>query len=257
MLHRAAYRDLGLDWRYDAIEVDQEGLAGFVARCGPQWVGLSLTMPLKRVVLPLLHTRTALVDVVGAANTVIFEAGGALAGYNTDVTGMVTALREIGAAPGPAVVLGGGATAASALAALAELGCPHVRLLARRPDVAARQLAGVAGRVGMSLVVGPWPQPGELLPDAAEASVVVSTVPASAGASLVDGVPRRPGALLDVSYDPWPPVLVTAWQRAGGSAVAGDEMLLHQAIAQVELMTGRTPSTEVMRAALCDAIVAA
>lgn len=254
VLHRAAYRDLGLEWRYDAVEVTEFGLPAFVAGCGPEWVGLSLTMPLKRAVLPLLHTRTALVDVVGAANTVVFEDAGRIAGHNTDVTGMVTALRGVGAAPGPALVLGGGATAASALAALAELGCPHVRLLARRPEVAAQQLAGVAGRVGIVLVVGAWPQRGERLPDGDEVPVVVSTAPAGAGASLVDVVPRRPGALLDVSYDPWPPVLVAAWQRAGGSAVAGDEMLLHQAVAQVELMTGRTPSTEVMRNALRAAI---
>lgn len=256
VLHRAAYRDLGLDWRYDAVEVTESGLAGFVAGCGPEWVGLSLTMPLKRAVLPLLATRAPLVEVVGAANTVVFGADRRLAGHNTDVAGMVLALRGIGVQAGPAVVLGGGATAASALAALAELGCREVRLLARRPEVAGHELAGVADRVGIQLAVGPWPQPGQRLPDADDAPIVVSTAPASAGPSLVAAVPARPGWLLDVSYDPWPTVLVQAWEQAGGRAVAGDEMLLHQAVAQVELMVGRAPSTAAMRAALRSAIQA-
>ena len=256
VLHRAGYRDLGLEWRYDAIEVTQESLAAFVAGCGPEWAGLSLTMPLKRAVLPLLDTRAALVDVVGAANTVVFGAGGERAGHNTDVAGIVAALRGIDAAAGPALVLGGGATAASALPALAELGCPEVAVVARRPEVARAALEGVADRVGVALEVGSWPAPGARLPDADEATVVVVTAPAAASASLADAVPARPGALLDVSYEPWPPVLVRAWEAAGGRAAAGDEMLLHQAVAQVRLMTGRTPNATAMRSALRAAIAA-
>jgi shikimate 5-dehydrogenase len=250
VLHRAAYADLGLGWRYDAIEVTEADLGAFVAGCGPEWAGLSLTMPLKRAILPLLDSRAPLVDVVGAANTVVFGPHGRLDGHNTDVWGMVVALRGLGAPAGPALVLGGGATAASALAALAEMGCQEVRLLARRPAFAEQALSGVAARLAVQLAVARWPLPGDQLPDRSTAGVVVSTAPAAAAASLEPAVPRHPGVLLDVSYDPWPPRLVRAWRRAGGLAVAGDEMLLHQAAAQVELMTGRSPSVDVMRAAL-------
>ena len=142
VLHRAAYAQLGLDWAYDAIEVDSAGLAEFLAGCGPEWAGLSLTMPLKRSVLPLLDDASELVGVVGGANTVVFTAEG-LVGHNTDVVGIVGALRGIGAQPGPAMVLGGGATAASALAALAGLGCASAVVCARRPE-AAVALLGVA-----------------------------------------------------------------------------------------------------------------
>ena len=141
MLHRAAYAQLGLDWTYDAIEVDSAGLAGFLAGCGPEWAGLSLTMPLKRAVLPLLASASELVSVVGGANTVVFGPEG-LVGHNTDVLGIIEALRGIGAQPGPAMVLGGGATAASALAALARMGCPE----RRRP----RPTPGGGGRSGGS-----------------------------------------------------------------------------------------------------------
>jgi len=245
VLHRAAYAQLGLDWAYDARDVEESGLAEFLAGCGPQWAGLSLTMPLKRVVLPLLDSASALVATVGAANTVVFGPRGRV-GHNTDVAGIVGALRGIGAEPGPAVVLGAGATAASALAALAELGCPDVQVHARRPE-AAGDLLAVAERVGIPLVVSGFPQ---RLPDGEQAAIVVSTLPGDAGARLAEAVPDGPGALLDASYAPWPPPLVTAWRAAGGPAVAGDEMLLHQAVEQVALMSGRRPEAAPMRAAL-------
>ena len=256
VLHRAAYRDLGLDWCYDPIEVTEAQLPGFVAGCGPEWAGLSLTMPLKRAVLPLLDTRTPLVDTVGAANTVVFAPDGSRAGHNTDVEGMALALRSIGAGPGPALVLGAGATAASALAALGSMGASGVRLLARRTAAARADLAGVAERLGLILTVDSWPDAGERLPDAGEAATVICTAPGSAAATLAASVPENPGALLDVSYSPWPPPLVTAWRAAGGAAVAGDEMLLHQAVAQVILMTGSTPSVDAMRHALRAAVEA-
>jgi shikimate dehydrogenase len=247
VLHRAAYSQLGLDWRYDAVDVEEVGLAGFLDGLGPDWAGLSLTMPLKRAVLPLLDTASELVSVVGAANTVVLEPGGRV-GHNTDVLGMVQALHGIAAQPGPAVVLGGGATAASALAALAELGCPGAVVHARRPEATAG-LSTVAERLGLRLEVRGWP---DRLPGRPQASIVVSTVPASAGANLA--VPSEPGWLLDVSYSPWPPALVSAWAAQGGHAVAGDEMLLHQAVEQVRLMTGHMPDVSVMRAALRDAL---
>ncbi len=245
VLHRAAYASLGLDWTYDAIEVDSAGLAGFLAGCGPEWAGLSLTMPLKRAVLPLLDRATELVEVVGGANTVVFTPDG-LVGHNTDVVGIIGALRGIGAQPGPAMVLGGGATAASALAALAGMGCPSAVVCARRPE-AATDLVGVAERLGLGLEIRGWP---ERLPARKEALIVVCTAPAEAGAALAGAVPGEPGWLLDVSYAPWPPALVAAWVAAGGRAVAGDEMLLLQAVEQVRLMTGLDPEVQTMRAAL-------
>ncbi len=130
-LHRAAYAALGLEgWRYDAVDVTEEALGAFLAGLTDEWAGLSLTMPLKQTVLPLLDHVEPLAAVVGAVNTVLVQGGGArpvLTGTNTDVHGIVVALAEAlgpqalsGAQPVRiAAVLGAGATAASTLAALA------------------------------------------------------------------------------------------------------------------------------------------
>jgi len=251
-LHRAAYAELGLDWAYEVVDVTAEGLAGFVGGLDGSWVGLSLTMPLKQAVLPLLDEIDPVASATGAANTVVVR-DGRLLGWNTDVEGIVAALSEAGVEGGigRGTVLGAGATAHSAVAALAGLGAGDVVLVARRPE-ASDDVRACAGRLGVRLEVVGW----EGAADALGEPVVVSTVPAGAVDVLAGSVPAAPGALLDVVYDPWPTPLARAWEAAGGATASGLAMLLHQAVAQVRLFTGREPSAEVMRDAL-DAAAAA
>ena len=143
VLHQAAYRALGLTgWTYQAIECDEAALPALLASRGPDWAGLSLTMPLKRAVLPLLDYIEPLAAEVGAANTVVFAAG-RRHGHNTDVPGLLAALAERGITgtslpPHPAVlILGAGATACSALAALRALTITEANR--RRPRPRPRQ----------------------------------------------------------------------------------------------------------------------
>lgn len=299
-LHTAAYRALGLDdWEYGRHDVDEHELETFLAGIDRGWAGLSLTMPLKHRALELVDHVEPLAAAVGAVNTVLVspagpagDASGAvtLTGTNTDVYGLVQALREgLAALPaaaadgGPevtrAVVLGGGATAASALAALAELGCTSARVLVRSLDRVGELRAAIA-RMGVTpgLVEADLTgADGQVARELAAADVVVSTLPPRAadrlaaavghlaphgaphgtlpGASEPPGTPREAayGVLLDVAYDPRPTALHTAWAAAGGVAVSGERMLLHQAVEQVRLMTGRTGSPA---DALADALAA-
>ncbi len=141
----------------------------------------------------------------------------------------------------------GGATAASALAAGVELGFPSARVCARSAERAA-QAAALGARLGIEVETVALDAAGAPL---ADATVVVSALPA--GAADLVAVPDRvrPGAvLLDVVYDPWPTVLAGRWERAGGVVVPGVEMLLQQAVQQVALMTGLHPDPEAMRTAL-------
>ena len=95
VLHTAAYAALGLTgWSYDRIECREDALAGLVAGLGPDWVGLSLTMPLKRVALDVADEVTPLARAVGAANTLLLD--GTRRAHNTDVAGIVGALGEAG-----------------------------------------------------------------------------------------------------------------------------------------------------------------
>lgn len=273
VLHTAAYRALGLaGWDYGVHDVTEDTLAGFLDDVDSDpagaWAGLSLTMPLKQAVIPLLDHVEPLAEAVGAVNTVLFTAvGGTVTttGTNTDVHGIVAALREgLGAEARPvaeAVVLGGGATAASALAALAELGCPSARVFVRSLDRIGPLRAAVA-RMGVTPSF-------EVFDDTATTSAlvtadaVVSTTPkyaadtwaklltdgaAGDGGAGADDAPR--GVLLDVVYDPRPTALQSAWTALGARAVGGERMLLHQAAEQVRLMTGHMAPLSAMDEAL-------
>jgi shikimate dehydrogenase len=225
-----------LDWSYDAIEMTAEELPAFLEGLDSSWRGLSLTMPLKQAVLPLLRSSSELVRQVAAANTVLLPSR---RGENTDVLGIVAALREGGVRRvSSAVVLGGGATARSALAALAALGCRTPTLVVR--SVPEETLAAAA-RLGISPTVAGW-DPHVV----ADCQVLVSTVPPGAADRFAPYVADVP-VLLDVVYDPWPTPLAAGCR---GRVVGGGTMLLHQAAAQVALMTGLEVPVGAMRAAL-------
>jgi shikimate dehydrogenase len=248
VLHRAAYAALGLDWAYDAIECDEAGLPALLAGLGPEFAGLSLTMPLKATVLPLLDSVTPLAVAVEAANTVVLR-DGHRHGDNTDVAGMVRALSDAGVEPGERpVVLGAGGTARSALAALGDLGAREVTVVVR--DTArARSLQAAGERVQVDVRLAAWPGAAAVR----EASLLVSTVPAGA-ADGVAGVAPDGGwwpdlPLFDVLYHPWPTRLAAAAQEAGAPVVGGLDLLVAQAVLQVELMTGRRPPVEPLAAA--------
>jgi shikimate dehydrogenase len=248
VLHRAAYEHLRLDgWRYDAFDVSEAGLPAFLDGLDASWAGLSLTMPLKAAVLPLLDEVTPVVRAAGGANTVLFRDGRRL-GENTDVPGLVAALAAGGVSSVEhAAVLGGGATARSTVLALGETTqrvVAYVRDPARTPG-----LSTAAAACGVTLEVSPWSRAAEAL----AAPLVVSTTPAGATDGLVAEVPDRPGTLFEVVYDPWPTPLAAAWAARDGRVVDGLDLLVHQAALQVVLMTrAPVPAAElvpVLRAA--------
>lgn len=240
-LHRAAYSALGLGWDYGAVDVTEGELAAFIASRGAEWRGLSLTMPLKRTVLPLLDSRDELTELTGGANTVLFDevrGSRVLRGFNTDVYGLVAAFRGAGIERLDSVrVLGSGATAASALVAVSRLGARRIEISARTPARAARlQELGVV--LGLEVSV-------DSLDSAVEYSVpdaVVNTIPGGADAVVRFPDPVRTQAVLfEVAYDPWPTPLAASWSAAGGRVISGLEMLVHQALIQVRVFVHGDP----------------
>ena len=238
-LHLAAYLALGLDgWTYDRIECTADELPGLVAGFGPEWVGVSVTMPGKFAALRFADERTARAELVGSANTLVRTQGGWRAD-NTDVDGLKGAL---GAVAGRAAVLGSGGTAPAVVVGLADLGVQDISVLARNRDKAAPLLA-LGPRLGVDVR---WIELGTTL---ADVDVVVSTIPADVAAGYANTVVATP-LLLDAIYNPWPTPLATAVEQAGGRVISGLQMLLHQAFAQVEQFTELPAPTEAMRAAL-------
>lgn len=244
---------LGLDWEYDAHEVSEDQLPEFLLGLDSSWRGLSLTMPLKRTVVPLLDAMSERATQALAANTVVLDERGRT-GHNTDVPGVAAAIRERYDGPvDRAVVVGGGATAASALLGLADLGCRHVTLMVREEARAAPTVATAARHPAAPAV-----EVRRLDGSAPEADIVVSTIPASAQGAEVLATVEAATVAFDVIYDPWPTPLATRAADAGRVLVSGLDLLVHQAVLQVELMTGLTTgSSSGAASALLEAMRAA
>jgi shikimate dehydrogenase len=247
-LHLAAYRALGLhDWTYERIECGAEELPRVVGGLGPEWVGVSVTMPGKFAALRFADERTERAAQVGSANTLVRTPAGWRAD-NTDIDGVAGALRsESGWASGRALVCGSGGTAPAAVVGLAGLGVSGITVVARDPQKAAR-LVDLGTRIGVATRFCGLDS-GELGEEVAAAEALVSTIPADVAARYAGTFAAIP-VLLDAVYDPWPTPLAEAVAAAGGRVISGLQMLLHQAFAQVEQFTGLPAPREAMACAL-------
>ncbi|GLW72595.1 shikimate 5-dehydrogenase [Kitasatospora phosalacinea] len=235
-LHNAGYAALGLtDWQYGRHEVDESTLADFVTGLDPaEWAGLSLTMPLKRAIRPLLDTVSDTARAVDAVNTVVLDRDGRRHGDNTDVPGLVNALRERGVERvGAAAVLGAGATASSALAALAQVCDGEVTAYVRSAERAA-EMRALGERLGVPVRTADWADGARAL----EGPLTVSTTPVGATDGFAAQLTAAPGVLFDVLYHPWPTALAAACLERGGTVLGGLDLLVHQAVLQFERFTG-------------------
>jgi shikimate dehydrogenase len=248
VLHTAAYRELGLDWEYKPYEITETELDPFLSGLDESWRGVSVTMPLKREAWRLVeHPADGVAEDLGVVNTIVLaDDSRAMRGYNTDVDGFVAALREHGVEfVGDVIVVGGGATAASALVSVRRLGGLAARVAVRDPDKA-RTLVDLGFRHALDTHVFDLDDI-EQIP---AASVLVSTIPAHAQPAYAERLVERADVVFDVVYDPARTPLIEAAQRAGKTAIGGFDLLLHQAVRQLELMTAcETAPVEAMRKA--------
>jgi shikimate dehydrogenase len=231
-LHAAGYAVLGLPWSYGRRQVTVGTFEQEFADLDPSFRGLSLTYPLKGVAHTAAATRDAAAELTGAVNTLLVGVEGGPHGVNTDVGGIVRDLRDHGVdGLDQARLVGAGATATSALVALAELGARRVDVLARRPQAVAG-LQALGDRLGVVVQAVPITAGAH-----APTPLTIATLPGDAALSArdADAVATSGGLLYDVVYGTWPTPLAEAWARAGNTAVNGLGMLVQQALLQVRV----------------------
>ena len=236
-LHTAAYAVLGFAWTYGRRQVDEASFAGELDGLDQTWRGLSLTMPLKGVAFAAAARRDRRAELTGAVNTLLLDPSGP-GGFNTDVGGIVRALSDDGITRVPrARIVGAGATATSALVALAELGAREVEIVARRPE-AVEPLADLGRRLRIAVAATSFAASVR-----SGVPLTIATLPGDAPVpdAAADALAESGGLLLDVVYGHWPTALSAAWGRAGRPARSGLGMLLHQALLQIRIFAHGDP----------------
>jgi len=256
-MQNAAFRALGLPWRYELLPVPPDELAAAVDGLeGRGFQGANVTVPHKEAALALVDEADADARAIGAVNTLVRRGGGWL-GTNTDAAGFLAALQEGGFAPAGrrALVLGAGGAARAVVYALGQVGCAvavhnrtaerAVRLCAELDAVAAASMAVAPSLAALDLdaidllvnatPVGQWP--------AADASPWPQSLPLPAH-----------WIVLDLVYNPIETRLLARARAAGATAVDGLEMLVHQGALSFHLWTGQEAPLDAMRAAARQAV---
>lgn len=225
-LHKCAYEVLGWDWDYTAIEVKSGDLAQFIAANRRIFRGLSLTMPLKEEALMIADSLDPLVKRINAANTLIFE-DHEISAYSTDVSGFAQALAKAEVViPNEITILGGGATARSAIAALDIRG----RTITVYSRSASRTAQLINSAISATVEVKDWSEAQSGL----SANLIIATTPSGATDHLIPT--QTNGTLFESLYSPWPTKLLGRWKDAGGKYIDGLDLLVEQGIGQIELM---------------------
>lgn len=248
-IHNAAFRAAQLDWTYVAFAV-RPGAAPDALRAMRTLGlgGLSVTMPHKEGVADAVDELAPAAAALRSVNTVVVADDGRLVGHSTDGDGFVAALRANGidAAGRSVVVLGAGAAARSVVDALARAGVASLTIVNRSAERAREAVALAAGRgeVGTS-------------GDIAVADIVVNATSLGMGQGTGGDGPLpcdpsllRPGqVVVDLVYHPLETPWMASARAAGAVVIDGLAMLVHQAVLQQELWTGRRPDAAVMRSA--------
>ncbi len=238
LLHNRAYRRLGLDALYLPLETSRpEAVLALLPRGRRR--GLSVTAPHKGALAGQCHRQSADAAAVGVVNTLTFEAHGLVVGHNTDIAGVLGALRRAGVGPvdprsRPAAVLGTGGAARAAAFALHRIGY-DVMMLGRSLE----PVRAFAGHHGFRLGSLSAAVLDELRPTVVVHATPVGSIGREPGERLVPEWRPLPGtAVLDMVYQPRTTALLRDAAAAGAIAIPGAEMFLTQAAAQIELFTG-------------------
>ncbi|HEV8549014.1 MAG TPA: hypothetical protein VGQ57_08300, partial [Polyangiaceae bacterium] len=200
VIHGAAYRELGLDHRYELLDLpDEAALAGAFGELRSGALrGANVTIPWKRQALALADRADPSAGDVGAANVLARDLDGAIVAHNTDVPALAAELRALVPAPATGLVLGSGGAALAAVAALTRLGAREIGVSARRfvPGTPEASWPGAPDFVRLGAKLVPWAAPGSpVFADfAAQSAVIVQATSAgmhgaAPGSEIADVLP--------------------------------------------------------------------
>ena len=229
LLHKTAYEFLGIGGSYSAFEVQSGQLKRFLDNEGSALNNVSLTMPLKEEALSIADSVSDLARQIQGGNT-LSKQDGLWNLTSTDVEGFTFALESHNRnAMGDVLIIGAGATARAVIAACDGVS-RSVSVINRNPD---RELAIRNSAPNLVVDFISW----GLSIDFNKYDLVVNTTPGNTAALFVDQVTAISGTFFEVLYNPWPTAFLSKWRESGGHGIDGLDLLIHQAISQIEIFS--------------------
>jgi shikimate dehydrogenase len=255
-MHDAAFDAAGIDARYVLLELEPDAVDGAVrAARGPDWLGLGVTAPYKRVVADLVDEVEPDAATIGAVNNVVRTADGRLVGFNSDAPGFRVGVEQAMGRPlagADVVVAGAGGAAHAVVFACLGAGARRVTIGSRIEASAAALAARFAGVGSGSVTAVALDDPAFAAAlGSADLGVNATTVGMTQPGMTID-VDRLPAdaTVFDLVYVPPETPLLRAARARGLRAANGSEMLIAQAVIAFERWTGVGGMADVMRAAV-------
>jgi shikimate dehydrogenase len=231
-LHKTAYEFLGIEGSYSAFEVQSGQLQHFLNNEGSALNNVSLTMPLKEEALSVSDSVSDLSRQIQSGNTLSMK-NGLWNLTSTDVEGFTFALESHNRnAMGDVLIIGAGATARAVIAACDGVS-RSVSVINRNRD---REIAIRNSAPHLVVDFISW---GTSI-DFNKYDLVVNTTPGETAALFVDQVTATSATFFEVLYKPWPTALLFKWRESGGYGIDGLDLLIHQAISQIQIFSGMT-----------------
>ena len=262
VIQHAGLQDIGLEGSYEAFETKPEDLLErikFFKR--NDFNGFNITIPLKTIIYPYLDDIDEKAGIVGCVNTVKINPDKTLAGSNTDIYGFKSAVpKTINLKGKAAAILGTGGAARAAVAGLSELGISHIDFYTRNIINSNQVLSFLREKFpNISFSVYQIQHPKNL----SNISILVNATPIGMRGYMMDEMPLfiqdletlpKDAVVYDIIYNPTKTLLIQHAERIGLQTISGLDMLIYQAQKSIELWTGKTPDTKVMKIAALEAL---
>lgn len=244
LIHSLAYEYLGLTAHYEAIEVKAGALTKFLNQTDKNC--LSLTMPLKEEAMKVTDVISDVATRISCGNTLSLNEG-VWSLTSTDVSGFDNALRMHGIDTVDSVlIIGAGATARAAIASVSAI-TKSVSVVSRNSE----REAAINKASGINVSYLPW----KLTDEINDADLVINTTPNQAADFFLSGIDKPRGTLFEVLYHPWPTAISRAWSETQAQVIDGLDLLIHQAIAQVEIFSGVACDRDILYTKMREAAV--
>ena len=262
VIQKAGLKSIGLEGSYDVMETPPEDLINrikFIKTNG--YNGFNVTIPLKVPMSLFLDDIDDYANIAGCVNTVKVGDDKSFFGYNTDIYGFKKAIPEtINLAGKNASILGTGGASRAAVVGLAEKGVKEI-------DFYTRNI--INSRQTLEYVRAKFPEINfnvyqiQNIRSLEGTSIVVNATPIGMKGFMADQMPLEktdldklnPETLIyDIVYNPVKTVLIQEAQKRGLQTVGGLDMLIYQAERAIEIWTGKSPDTKLLKIAALEAL---
>ena len=262
IIQKAGLNSIGEDVQYDIMETPAEDLVDRIKYIKTNnYHGFNVTIPLKVPMSLFLTDIDDYANIAGCVNTVKVTENKELFGYNTDIYGFKKAIpADINLEGKTASILGTGGAARAAVVGLAEKGVKNIDFYTRN-IINSHQTVNYVRAKFPNIEFNVYQI--QSMRSLADTSILVNATPIGMKGFMADQMaleykdfetlsPNTP--IYDIVYNPTKTVLLKEAEKRGFRTIGGLDMLIFQAERAIEIWTGKTPDTKLMKIAALEAL---